>query len=58
MPDGDFDLQAQLCDRSAAYTHDKDERVLVEQILEVNDELYGVVSQRMFEDVRYFAIAA
>jgi predicted nucleotidyltransferase len=52
VPDADLAMLPQLCDRSAADTHHGDAHVLVERILEVNDELYRAVSQRMFEDVR------
>lgn len=34
-------------DRYPACMHDRDERVLVDQILDLNDELYRVVCQRM-----------
>jgi hypothetical protein len=52
VPDADLGLLAQLCDRSAACLRDRDESVLVEQIFDVNDDLYRAVSQRMFDHVR------
>jgi hypothetical protein len=51
VPDADLAMLPQLCDRSAACMHDRHERVLLDQILDVNDELYRAVSQRMFDDV-------
>jgi hypothetical protein len=50
VPDADLEMLPQLCDRSFGETHGRDARVLVDQILEVNDELYRAVSQRMFND--------